>query len=395
MIVIPLDWPDEKRFRGYLNLIVPTVVDGSFRGEVQEVSRGISQTLARGKTLNGLDGQLASYDFELPQSFVAQRPVSPRDRSKLLVYHCSTGEVEHTYFYQLHHYLPRGSHVILNNSKVFACRLWGSKKQGGKAEIFLLAPKLNERGEFSALIKCSGKKRVGDSYVVHGVSLELVGQGRDGIFWLRGDLDKLRSLAMVPIPPYIRSGVGDERDERDYQTLYAKNEGSVAAPTAGLHFTPEVFAQLTSRQIATHSLTLHVGRGTFAPINTETLKEHQMHEEEFFIPPETEVVIGQNWGKLFCVGTTCLRVLQSLADDRGDYRGDDGGGIRSTDLFLCPGKPITAIKGLITNFHLPKSSLFILVCALIGRQKALQLYELAKDKSYRFFSYGDAMLVLR
>lgn len=345
--------------------------------------------------MKNLDHQLSEYEFDLPKSFVAQRPVSPRDHSKLLIYHSQTGKVEHSHFHKLHQYLPPQSHLVLNDSKVFSCRLLGRKKEGGRAEIFLLSPGVNQRGEFPALVKCSGKKQVGDSYEVSGVFLKIVERRKDGIFWLQGDLEKLRPLALVPIPPYIRNGLGDERDRLDYQTFYARQEGSVAAPTAGLHFTPRVFSCLASKQIAIHTLTLHVGRGTFAPISAETVPEHQMHEEEFELPLATQKIIKEHWGNLYCVGTTCLRVLESLADKQGDYRGCAQSGVQKTDIFLYPGKPITSIRGLVTNFHLPKSSLFILVCSLIGRENALRLYELAKRKSYRFFSYGDAMLILR
>ena len=203
----------------------------------------------------------------------------------------------------------------------------------------------------------------------------------------------------MPIPHYIRKGVGDDRDRQDYQTLYAREVGSVAAPTAGLHFTPQVFHRLAARGVACHYLTLHIGQGTFAPVKVENLGEHRMHRETFSLPQETQRAIQQNWGELYCVGTTCLRVLESLADREGNYTTAHapplGGSPQATDIFLHPGKPISSIKGLVTNFHLPQSSLFILICALIGRQKALKLYQVAKDKEYRFFSYGDAMLVLR
>ena len=165
----------------------------------------------------------------------------------------------------------------------------------------------------------------------------------------------------------------------------------MAAPTAGLHFTPQVFGQLRERQITTHALTLHVGRGTFSPIQVEQLRDHRMHREHFIIPPETARVIQRHWGELFCVGTTCLRVLESLTESKG--RAPEGWG--ETELFIRPGGPtVGSIRGLITNFHLPQSSLFILVCALVGRKRALELYQLAREQGYRFFSYGDAMLVL-
>ncbi|MCY4644828.1 MAG: tRNA preQ1(34) S-adenosylmethionine ribosyltransferase-isomerase QueA [Bacteriovoracales bacterium] len=343
--------------------------------------------------------RLSSYDFHLPESLVAQRPADPRDSSRLLVYRISKDEVIHSHFYDLHHHLPEGCPLILNNSKVFPCRLVGKKETGGEAEIFFLSPRPEKQtGWAQALIKCSGKKKIGDRYIVDQTVLELA-KVEEGVFWLKGpdeEIDRLiKRSGTTPIPPYIRKGRGDERDEGDYQTLYGKVEGSVAAPTAGLHFTPKVFDNLASRHITPHFLTLHVGLGTFAPIKTENIEEHSMHQERFFIPKATRSLIDKKWGKLYCVGTTCLRVLESLGGKNplplGDARGEAG----ETDLFIHPEKKISSIEGLITNFHLPKSSLFILICALIGRKKALELYETAKASGYRFFSYGDAMLVLR
>ena len=346
------------------------------------------------------DQFVANYHFELPEQLIAQRPVAPRDHSRLLVYHVPSGEVNHAHFFDLPQYLPPDSALILNDSKVFPCRLKGKKVTGGQAEIFLLSA-TGAEGIFPALIKCSGKKRPGDRYIITGagakalLELELVKIEQD-IFWLAGNSDQVRialkNSSLVPIPPYIRGGVSNRQDVEDYQTLYAKRPGSVAAPTAGLHFTPEVFCNLAARGIPPHYLTLHVGHGTFAPIKAKNVQGHFMHRERFFIPPKTQALIQQRWGKLFCVGTTCLRALESLARQEGKQHGE----FWETDIFLYPGgPPITSIKGLITNFHLPQSSLFVLVCALVGRQKALQLYQLAIAEGYRFFSYGDAMLVLR
>ena len=342
------------------------------------------------------DQLLSSYQFELPAPFVAQRPANPRDHSRLLVYHHSSNEVIHTHFYELPQYLPQNSTLILNNTKVFPCRLKGHKISGGKVEIFLLSAHEKE-GLFPALIKGTGKKRVGDHYLVQGISLEVV-KREESLFWLKGDREQVRQLleysALIPIPPYIRNGMSDLKDKQDYQTLYAKELGSVAAPTAGLHFTKRVFNGLAVRNITSHYLTLHVGQGTFASVKTEKLLDYRMHKERFFIPLETQSVIQQRWGELYCVGTTSLRALESLSDEYGHYRPPPQK-MGETGLFLYPGKHIHSIKGLITNFHLPQSSLLMLVACLIGRQKTLEIYELAKKEGYRFFSYGDAMLVLR
>ena len=232
---------------------------------------------------------------------------------------------------------------------------------------------------------------------MEGVELELLArEGRQ--FWLGGKREEVYQLAdqvgRMPIPPYIRQGLGDFADRRDYQTLYAQEVGSVAAPTAGLHFTPRVFYRLKQRSVACHFLTLHVGPGTFTPIETPRLGDHAMHHEQFVIPQATQEVIANHWGQLFCVGTTSLRAVESLADAEGHYLAPGPGG-RETGLFIRPGSPLHSSQGLITNFHLPESSLFVLFCAVVGRERALELYRLAVERGYRFFSYGDAMVILR
>lgn len=344
------------------------------------------------------DFKLSSYHYELPQELIAQRPVERRDHSRLLVYREEDDRVEHVLFKDLPNYLPENTSLVLNNSKVFPCRLNARKPSGGKVEIFLLQ-KYSSDGGYSALLKSSGKKRVGERLIIDG-GLEATIESREekGSFKLsfNGDiLPLLEKDALVPIPPYIRGGQSDEQDRLNYQTIYAsgdkKAEGSVAAPTAGLHFTDKVFNDLDALGIGRSFVTLQVGLGTFSPVKVDDIREHPMHSENYYVE-QVEWLKILSAKKRIAVGTTSLRVLESLWPDREQYR---GGEVKDTDIFLYPGKEIASIDGLITNFHLPESTLLMLVSSLIGREKTLELYNLAVKEGYRFFSYGDAMLILR
>jgi S-adenosylmethionine:tRNA ribosyltransferase-isomerase len=341
-----------------------------------------------------LDFLLSHYDFDLPEELIAQRPVEPRDHSRLLIYKRSSDEVIHEHFYNLPNYLDAGSSLVFNNTKVFPCRLLGKKASGGKAEVFLLERNANDAGVLKALIKTSGKKRVGDTFEFDSVAhAQIVELGEGGVFYLNfsGDFEKLiEQHAKIPIPPYIRGGVSDESDRSDYQTYFAKSTGSVAAPTAGLHFSEDTFKQLDERGIEQNYVTLHVGLGTFAPVKVDDIREHRMHEEDYLVEKEQWQKI-QKAQKRIAVGTTSLRTLESLWEQEGEYLGDE---LQSTSIFLHPGREIKSVSGLLTNFHLPKSTLLMLVSALTGRQRLLELYEEAIKKKYRFFSYGDAMLII-
>jgi len=344
------------------------------------------------------DFKLSSYHYELPQKLIAQRPVEPRDHSRLMVYFEESDKVEHVLFKDLPKFLPENSTLVLNNSKVFPCRLNALKPSGGKVEIFLLQ-KYSSDGEYSALLKSSGKKRVGDRLIIEG-SLEatIISREEKGSFKLAFNGDILALLekdALVPIPPYIRGGQSDEQDRLNYQTIYAsgdkKAEGSVAAPTAGLHFTERVFSDLDARKIDRNFVTLQVGLGTFSPVKVDDIREHPMHSENYYVEQDQwQSILAAK--KRIAVGTTSLRVMESLWQTRQEYR---GGELQETDIFLYPGKEIASIDGLVTNFHLPESTLLMLVSSLIGREKTLELYNVAVIEGYRFFSYGDAMLILR
>ena len=345
------------------------------------------------------DLQLASYDFELPQKLIASRPIKGRHNSKLLVYRASTNEVEHRHYYDLPEILNSENLLVFNQSKVFPCRLLGNKPTGGAVEVFILSL-IHEDGLYPAMIKTSGKKKIGDQFQFDDLTVEIKDRVDDGSFLVEFNLEQrdllnfLEHKAQIPIPPYIRGGKADESDKEDYQTVYAKEAGSVAAPTAGLHFTGELLEKLKQNGINQAFVTLHVGAGTFKPVTTDSILDHKMHSEYYNIDPENLKLINQYQKKLIAVGTTSLRVLESCSDQEGKISFESDG-LESTDIFLYPGVSINSIAGLITNFHLPKSTLIMLVSALVGREKTLELYDIAIKNNYRFFSYGDGMIILR
>ncbi len=339
-----------------------------------------------------MDLKLSSYDYYLPDELIAKRPASRRDNSRLLIYHHQSGEIVHTTFNKLPSYLPKQSLTVFNQSKVIPARLLGTKHSGGKSELFMLS--LEEiDGAYEVLIKCRGKKKIGDRFVFDDgleATIVAVGEGSFKVSFNKDNLvNYLERFGKIPIPPYIRGGESDDDDRTDYQTIYARNEGSVAAPTAGLHFTDRVMEQLDPAYV-----NLHVGLGTFAPVKTDNLEDHKMHREKYFIDSTNLEKLNQartDQRKIVAVGTTSLRVLESFwnnswpAPDQHCH----------TEIFLHPGVEVNSIDALITNFHLPKSTLLMLVSSLIGREKTLELYRIAIEQKYRFFSYGDAMLILR
>jgi S-adenosylmethionine:tRNA ribosyltransferase-isomerase len=348
---------------------------------------------------NPKDRLVASYDFDLPAELIADRPISGRQNSKLLVYHAKTNRIEHKHYFDLPQILSSDHLLVLNKSKVFPCRLIGQKTTGGKCEVFILSL-IDTDGVYPALIKTRGKKSIGDLFEFGDLTVEIVDFGIDGSFLVKFNqshtqlLDTLEEVGRIPIPPYIRAGVADDQDIQDYQTVYAKDTGSVAAPTAGLHFTEELFINLEKNKIQKAFVTLHVGAGTFKPVVTDNILEHKMHSEHFSIESEELNLIRKYQRKIIAVGTTSLRVIESLSDDKG-YIQEPSSDLDATEIFLYPGKEVHSIAGLITNFHLPKSTLLMLVSTIIGREKALELYKVAIENKYRFFSYGDGMIILR
>lgn len=335
---------------------------------------------------------LSDFDYSLPVSLIADRPSVPREAARLMIYHQDTEVVEHKYFSDLKDYLKQDDLLIFNNSKVFPSRLFGYKKSGGKAEILLLTP-YSVMGKFLVMLKTNSKKNIGDEFIFGSLNAQILESFERGIYnvvFNQSDIEVKKyfnSYGFVAIPPYIRKGVSDPQDKLDYQTIYAKEEGSVAAPTAGLHFSENLLELLSKQGVQRADVTLHVGLGTFLPIESENILDHKMHQEYYFIDEQNQSKITKCKGKKIAVGTTSLRAMESF------YLTQKVTG--NTDLFLYPGKNVQSIQGLVTNFHLPKSSLLLLVCALIGKDKCLELYNEAISKKYKFFSYGDAMLILR
>jgi S-adenosylmethionine:tRNA ribosyltransferase-isomerase len=340
-----------------------------------------------------------SYHYDLPQELIAERPLPNRHESKLLIYKAKSQQVLHEQFKHIANYLPENATIAFNQSKVFPCRLVGQKSSGGVAEIFILSLLAKDQ-LYPCMIGCSGKKQVGQVFYFDGLEASIAAVAEQGTFLVRFNLSKhllldfLQTKAQIPIPPYIRGGVADEQDKVDYQTTYAKDVGSVAAPTAGLHFTQHVFDELKKKEIETAFVTLHVGAGTFQPVKADNILEHHMHKEFFTVDNENLAKLNQA-KYLFAVGTTTLRVLESIYRDEQFILPESNGDMNSTQIFLHPGVDVKSIDGLITNFHLPESSLIMLVSSLIGREKTLELYQVAIEHKYRFFSYGDAMLILR
>tara|TARA_B100000925_G_scaffold129820_1_gene97195 strand:- start:7456 stop:8529 length:1074 start_codon:yes stop_codon:yes gene_type:complete len=344
----------------------------------------------------------SSYHYDLPKELIAERPAANRADSRLLYYKKSKNQYSDLDFIDIIDLLPENALLVANRSKVFPCRIFCQKTTGAKAEIFFLEIIKNQDGFYPCLIKSSSKKHTGDEFNAGQLRLCIKSRSEDGTFGISVDGLEGSSLeeflfekGNVPIPPYIRGGVSDEDDKKRYQTVFAKETGSVAAPTAGLHFTKEIFEKLTTRGIDQAFVTLHVGLGTFSPVKVDDLSEHHMHSEKYFIDEQNTKVIQEAYATrrpVIAIGTTSLRVLESAYGllSNGEFAASE---MNETDIFIHPGKQVKSINGLITNFHLPESTLLMLVSALIGREKVLELYESAVASKYRFFSYGDAMFL--
>lgn len=329
---------------------------------------------------------LSDFDYHLPEELIAQSPASPRDHARLLVYDRASKQIKDDFFYNLGDYLPKETTLVVNNSKVEKCRLMFD---GGKKELFVTSVRNNNTIE--ALVRPGKKFRVGKTVeLVDGVTAEVTHVAEDGLrtLILSHDLDapELEPFKYTPFPPYIEQ---DESLASEYQTVYAKDLGSKAAPTAGLHFTDELLAKLDSRGIRKSEVTLHVGLGTFAPVKTEKLDEHIMHSEWYQLDSKTADELTTS-DHITAVGTTSVRVLESLASNKRTFEPQNG----ETDIFITPGYQFKAVDSLITNFHLPKSTLLMLVSALMGFDEMHRIYEHAIKEQYRFYSFGDAMLIV-
>lgn len=346
--------------------------------------------------------QLQSYFYELPQELIAQTPPSHRGQSRLMVVDRNGRlPVEHTDFSRLCEFLPSGALLIANNSKVLSARMTGTRSGGGKAEFLLLTPLplLDTRGGnacVDGLIRPAAKIRVGDRLKLGGITAEILAKEQFGrckarLEW-NGDLEtEISKYGKLPLPPYIRREA-EAADLERYQTVYASQPGSIAAPTAGLHFTDETRASLEQAGFEWREISLHVGYGTFSPVRSSDIRSHRMHSEYAIIPAETAAAIRKakhEGRKLIAIGTTSARAIEGAWPASSD-KGFAG----LIDIFLYPGKTFNAIDGLITNFHLPCSSLLMLASAFAGRKNILRAYSEAIEKRYHFFSYGDAMLIL-
>lgn len=337
---------------------------------------------------------LSEFDYRLPEGLIAQGPCEPRDHARLLVLDKGTGALSHRRFYDLKDYLVPGDTLIFNDTKVIPARLLGTKATGGKVEVFLLAQKNGD--EWEVLVKPGKNAKVGATiFFGEELSCEVIAHtdfgGRVVRFKFAGVFEEiLDRLGQTPLPPYIKEELADK--ER-YQTVYARERGSAAAPTAGLHFTKEMLGGLSAMGVNLGFMTLHVGLGTFRPVNAEKIEDHVMHREYYSVPEETAAMINRakaEGRRVIAVGTTAIRTLESAAAEKGRVEAKSGW----TEIFIYPGYEFKVIDALVTNFHLPKSTLLMLISAFAGKEKVFAAYEEAVREKYRFFSFGDAMLIV-
>ena len=337
----------------------------------------------------------SDFYYDLPEELIAQTPLEQRDTSRLMTVDRKSGEVEHHHFYELLDDLNPGDCLILNNSRVLPARLLGQRLPGGGAcEVLLLI----DRGEktWECLVRPGRKMRTGAklSFGDGALTAEVVGEVEGGNRLVRFEyegifLEVLEQLGKMPLPPYIKAEL---QDRERYQTVYSKVVGSAAAPTAGLHFTPELLEKIAAKGVGIGYVTLHVGLGTFRPVKEDEITDHEMHSEYCTIPQETADLINRtkaNGGRVICVGTTSCRTIESWANEEGTMEAKAG----RTNLYIYPGYRFKVMDGLVTNFHLPESTLIMLVSAFAGREHVLAAYKEAVKERYRFFSFGDAMFL--
>ena len=336
----------------------------------------------------------SDFDFFLPEELIAQTPLERRDASRLLTLNKSTGKTGHYHFYDLKQFLRPGDCLVLNNSRVLPARLIGHRPTGGVCEVLLLVDK--GEGLWECLVR-PGRKLKPGAQVIFGdgqLTATIEAEAEDGKRLVRFHyqgifLEILEQLGKMPLPPYIKTEL---QDNERYQTVYSKVVGSAAAPTAGLHFVPELLEEIREMGVKVCYVTLHVGLGTFRPVKAEDILDHEMHSEFCMISQETADIINEtkkNGGRVICVGTTSCRTVESFAAEDGTMTERSGW----TNIFIYPGYRFKVLDALITNFHLPQSTLIMLVSALAGREHVLAAYEEAVKEKYRFFSFGDAMLI--
>ena len=341
----------------------------------------------------------SQFNYDLPEELIAQHPLDKRDSSKLMVMNKKTGDLFHKHFYNIVDYLNEGDCLVLNDSKVLPARLWGENTTTGRIVEFLLLKQININS-WEVLVKPGKKAKIGFTFIFKGENdiylkatiIDILPDGNRIIEFENTDnfFEKLENIGQMPLPPYIKAKL---EDKSRYQTVYARDLGSAAAPTAGLHFTPELFEKLKQKGVKIAFVTLHVGLGTFRPMKEENIEDHKMHSEYFTVSQTTADIINEtkkSGKKVICVGTTSCRALESVYQKYGDIRACE----MSTDIFIKPGYKFGTIDALITNFHLPESTLIVLVCAFAGYKNTLNAYENAVKEKYRFFSFGDAMLII-
>lgn len=338
----------------------------------------------------------SDFDYDLPQSLIAQRPIEPRDASRLLVLDRRDGSIQHRAFRDLPHFLEPGDLLIVNDSRVLPARLFGVKEgTGGSVELLLLERKSLDTWEVLARparrLREGARISFGDGLLRAEVVEATPSGGRVVTFRWEGVFEEiLRQLGVMPLPPYIKERL--DNPER-YQTIYSREEGSKAAPTAGLHFTQELLDEVKAKGIEIASVTLHVGLGTFRPVTVDDVEDHEMHAEYYRVPEETALAVSRakaRGSRCIAVGTTAVRALESAVDQEGRLLAKAGW----TDIFIYPGHRFGVVDALVTNFHLPRSTLLMLVSAFAGREQVLAAYREAVARGYRFFSFGDAMLIV-
>jgi len=341
--------------------------------------------------------RFSEFDYFLPPELIAQTPADRRDASRLMVLNRDDASISETVFAEVAGLFQPGDLLVLNDTRVIPARLLGKKESGGRIEVFLVRRVAGPDETWSCLLKCSKKPRPGSVVILQGGMRALVLDRSDEETWLLSFLPAagfdlwLEKHGNMPLPPYVRRHA-DSRDRSRYQTVFARVSGAVAAPTAGLHFTDELLGELRSRGVEVASLTLHVGLGTFLPVRVDDVQEHRMHREFFSIPAETAAAIAarkQGQGRVIALGTTTTRALEQAADPDGTVRPGEG----EADIFIRPGYRFKVVDAMITNFHLPCSTLLLLVSAFAGKEFLFQAYGEAVKRGFRFYSYGDAMFI--
>ena len=341
--------------------------------------------------------KVSDFNYNLPEELIAQHPYDKRDEARLMVLHRDTHQIEDRIFHDVIDYLEPGDCLVLNDTKVIPARLYGIKEHTGAKVEFLLLKQI-ENDDWEAMVRPGNKLKPGTTVVFGDNELKaeiiemLPGGNRRVRFSYQGIFNEiLDKIGLMPLPPYIKENIKEENDK--YQTVYAKYEGSAAAPTAGLHFTEELLDRIKQKGVNIAKVTLHVGIGTFRPVKVENVEDHEMHSEHFYITEENVNLINEakkNGKRVIACGTTSSRVLESIADNDGFVHATES----DTNIFIYPGYKFKCVDSLITNFHLPESTLIMLVSTLAGKDFIMQAYNEAVEKKYKFFSFGDAMLIL-